>query len=341
MANTIGNNIKVTVEGQSHSEFIDVKIEGLPAGLNIDMESIQAFLNRRQGGNSRYTTPRKEKDEPVIESGVVDGKTDGQMLEAKFYNSNVRSGDYSNLRTVPRPSHADYVAYVKYEGKADMRGGGQFSGRLTLPICFAGAICIDALKEQGITIESKIVSVGTLKLYENGVKIPGAEEKMEEYLTAIAVDGDSTGGVIECTVNGLPVGVGDPLYDSLESKLAHAIFGIPAVKGIEFGAGFGITEMLGSVANDPFIIKDGKITCGSNNSGGIQGGISNGMPVVFRVAIKPTPSISKPQRSVDITTMEETELVIKGRHDSCIVPRALPGVEAMAAICLYDALLGD
>lgn len=353
MSFTLGDNVKITVAGASHSEAIEVTVEGLPAGEKVDLDKVNAFLKRRQGGNARYTTARKEKDEPVITEGLENGVLTGGPLSAKFINENARSGDYKKMRTIPRPSHADYVAYVKYGGDLDMSGGGFFSGRMTLPMCFAGAICMQILERRGITIRAHIMSVGginddpfdpvsaaadTLADHTLAVVSAKAGDEMVSVMEETAADGDSVGGCVECKVTGIPAGVGDPIYDSVESVISYGMFGIPAIKGIEFGEGFGVCSDHGSTSNDGFCIKDGKVSCITNNSGGIQGGITNGMPLIFRVAIKPTPSIYKPQRSVNLETMEECELVIEGRHDACIVPRVLPCVEAMCAITLLDLL---
>lgn len=353
MSFTIGEKIRMTVEGASHSESINVKLENLPAGTAIDMESVLAFLKRRQGGNAVYTTARKEKDEPILVSGLVDGRLTGEALIAKFLNENARSGDYGKMRTVPRPSHADYVAYVKYGGKLDMAGGGFFSGRMTLPMCFAGAVCMQILKERGISIQAHIRSVGGIEdlpfdpvsdkadvLADHTLPVISAEagDRMTKLMEETSRDLDSVGGCIECKVTGLPAGIGDPIYTSVESVLSYGMFGIPAIKGIEFGEGFGVCSDFGSKSNDGFCIEDGKVRTITNNSGGIQGGITNGMPLIFRVAVKPTPSIYKAQRSVDLSTMEECELRIEGRHDSCIVPRVVPCVEAMTALMLTDMI---
>ena len=268
-------------------------------------------------------------------------------------NENARSGDYKKMRTIPRPSHADYVAYVKYGSDIDMSGGGFFSGRMTLPMCFAGALCIQILKERGIDISAHILSAGGVedakfdpvsndltKLVEHVLPVLDAKagDEMVAVMEAASREGDSVGGCIECKVTGIPAGIGDPIYDSVESVISYGMFGIPAIKGIEFGEGFGVCSDFGSKSNDGFCIKDGKVSCLTNNSGGIQGGITNGMPVIFRVAVKPTPSIYKPQRSIDLETMTECELQIEGRHDACIVPRVVPCVEAMCALTLMDIM---
>ena len=349
----VGNKVYIEVSGASHSEYIEVRLEGLPKGGKVDLDEVRSFLKRRQGGNASYTTARKEADEPQILGGIRDGELTGDAVIARFANSNARSKDYSKMRNIPRPSHADYVAYKKYGRDIDMSGGGFFSGRMTLPVCFAGALCMQVLKERGIGIRAHIMSVGDVyddpfdpvddnadKLAEHVLPVvkKSAGDEMVSLMEAVSREGDSVGGCIECKVTNVPAGLGDPIYDSVESALSYAIFGIPAIKGIEFGEGFAVAHDLGSKSNDPFIIKDGKVKCATNNSGGIQGGITNGMPVIFRVAVKPTPSIYKPQRSVDLDKMEECELVIEGRHDSCIVPRVVPPVEAMCALVLADLI---
>ncbi|MBR5666630.1 MAG: chorismate synthase [Lachnospiraceae bacterium] len=350
MSEVYGENIQISIFGQSHAPAIGVTIEGLPAGEAVDLDELKAFLARRAPGNNAWSTPRKEADEPEIQCGLANGKTCGAPLTAIIRNQNVRPGDYANLRTVPRPGHADYTAYVKYDGSADMSGGGHFSGRLTAPLCIAGGICKQILKREGIEIKARIQAIG-------GIEDPGdlltqevqadfpvinaeAGQKMQECIAKALSEGDSVGGIIECVVTGLPVGLGGPLFDGMEGRISQAVFGIPAVKGIEFGVGFAAAKLRGSENNDAFCMKDGKVQTETNRCGGILGGITNGMPLVFRAAFKPTPSIAKAQKSVDLTTGEETTLEIKGRHDPCIVPRAVPCVEAAAAIAVYDALLG-
>lgn len=350
MSESYGENIQVTIFGQSHAPAIGVTIDGLPAGEEIDLDELRAFLSRRAPGNNAWSTPRKEADEPEIQCGMANGKTCGAPLTAIIRNQNTRPGDYANLRTVPRPGHADYTAYVKYDGSADMSGGGHFSGRLTAPLCIAGGICKQILKREGIEIKARIQAIGGIEdpgdilTEEIGTDFPvihgEAGAKMQECIAKALSEGDSVGGIIECVVTGLPVGLGGPLFDGMEGRISQAVFGIPAVKGIEFGVGFASAKLRGSENNDAFCIKDGKVQTETNRCGGILGGITNGMPVLFRAAFKPTPSISRPQKSVDLTTGEETTLEIKGRHDPCIVPRAVPVVEAAAAIAVYDALLG-
>ena len=350
MSESYGENIQVTIFGQSHAPAIGVTIDGLPAGEEIDLDELRAFLSRRAPGNNAWSTPRKEADEPEIQCGMANGKTCGAPLTAIIRNQNTRPGDYANLRTVPRPGHADYTAYVKYDGSADMSGGGHFSGRLTAPLCIAGGICKQILKREGIEIKARIQAIGGIEdpgdilTEEIGTDFPvihvEAGAKMQECIAKALSEGDSVGGIIECVVTGLPVGLGGPLFDGMEGRISKAVFGIPAVKGIEFGVGFASAKLRGSENNDAFCIKDGNVQTETNRCGGILGGITNGMPVLFRAAFKPTPSISRPQKSVDLTTGEETTLEIKGRHDPCIVPRAVPVVEAAAAIAVYDALLG-
>ncbi len=356
MSFSLGEKVRITVSGASHSESIKVALEGLPKGMPVDIEKVRTLLKRRQGGNAVYTTARREADEPVITSGLSDGRLTGEPLMAEFVNSNARSGDYKKMRNIPRPSHADYTAYVKYKGELDMSGGGFFSGRMTLPMCFAGAVCAQFLEERGISIQAHIRSVGDVEdeafnpvtnepavLADHVLPVIDgmSASAMEALMEKVSRAGDSVGGCIECKVTGLPAGLGDPIYDSVESVISFGMFGIPAIKGIEFGEGFGVCTDVGSKSNDGFCIRDGKVSCLTNNSGGIQGGITNGMPLIFRVAVKPTPSIYKPQRSVNLETMEECELQIEGRHDSCIVPRVVPCVEAMTALCLADIIVGE
>lgn len=328
MSNSFGNCFRFTIFGQSHAPAIGVTMEGLPSGFEIDMEKLNAFMARRAPGG-RYSTPRKEADMPEFISGLVEGKTCGAPVTAIIRNNDTRSKDYEYMRTVPRPGHADYTAMVKYGPSRDYAGGGQFSGRLTAPLCIAGGIAIQLLEKMGVSISARILSIG------------GEEDevKMFELIDAVRARGDSVGGLIGCTVSGLPMGLGEPMFGGMENRIAQAIFGIPAVKGIEFGAGFEAAGMLGSQCNDPFRFENGKVVTDSNNHGGILGGISSGMPIEFRVAIKPTPSIAMEQRSVDLASGENCTLQVRGRHDPCIVPRAVPCVEAAAAVAVFDAYL--
>ena len=330
MSNTYGNRFRFTIFGQSHGPAIGVTMEGLPAGIRIDFEKLQAFLDRRAPGQ-RGTTPRKEADRPEFVAGLADGVTCGAPVTAIIRNENTSSGDYDELKYVPRPGHADYTAFVKFGEARDHTGGGQFSGRLTAPLCIAGGICLQQLEEMGVAVSAKLVSVG-------------GETDPDKFLTcaeAAWAEGDSVGGVIECTISGCPAGLGGPMFDGIENRIARAVFGIPGIKGIEFGSGFAGSARRGSENNDPFCIKNGAVRTRTNNAGGILGGMSSGMPIVFRVACKPTPSIVKPQDSVDLRTMTETTLSVRGRHDPCIALRAVPCVEAAAAAASYDAILEE
>lgn len=322
MSSQYGKNIRISIFGQSHSPAIGVSIEGLPAGFHVDMEQLRTFLLRRAPGQNELSTPRMEADEPEVLSGLVDEVTCGAPLAIIIRNTDVRSDDYSKIRDIPRPSHADYTAHIKYGGYNDVSGGGHFSGRLTAPLCAAGGICLQILRSLGIEINARIIEIGD---------VADAKKK-----------GDSVGGIIECTATGLPAGLGDPIFDGMENRIAGIVFGIPGVKGIEFGSGFASAKQRGSEHNDAYQMsgKNGdEVVTVTNNSGGIQGGITNGMPVVFRVAVKPTPSIAIEQDSVSLSRKENVKLQIEGRHDPCIVPRAVPCVEAAAAIALYDAWL--
>ena len=344
-----GEKISLEIYGQSHSEKIGMKLDGFPAGLTIDFEKLNSFLSRRAPGKNKYSTSRKEDDIPEFLSGVKEGKTDGEKIEAVIYNKNIRPGDYDKFKNIPRPSHADYTAHIKYAGTQDVSGGGQFSGRLTAPMCIAGGICLQALEKENIKIFARIKSIGEIEDFaplteavdkkEFPIVTDSVAEQMLNLIDKARQEGDSIGGVIECAITGLPIGLGGPLFEGMEGKIAQAIFAIPAVKGIEFGLGFGSAKILGSENNDEFCIFDGKIQTKTNNCGGILGGITNGMPLTFCVALKPTPSISKEQKSVDLQTKSETTLKITGRHDPCIVHRAVPCVEAAAAIAIYDAIL--
>lgn len=363
MSSQMGNKIKISVFGQSHSEAIGVVVDGIPAGIEFETDKIKSFMLRRAPGKNKYSTSRKEEDFPNILSGVLKNKNGnllscGAPLCAVIKNTDQKSSDYDNLRIVPRPGHADYTAAVKYDGFNDIRGGGHFSGRLTAPICFAGALAIQILENKGIFIGAHIKSIGDIedKSFDSMcndkeiIKYSGFKEfpviddsmgkKMMDLIEEIRLDQDSIGGVIECCIMGLPVGIGDPMFDGLENLISRAVFGIPAVKGIEFGDGFAAARLRGSENNDAYVMeKDGSIRTLSNHSGGILGGISNGMPVIFRTAFKPTPSISKPQKSVNLRDLKNEELVIQGRHDPCIVPRAVPVVEAAAALAVLDLIV--
>lgn len=349
MSSVYTGNLTVAIFGQSHAPAIGVTIDGLPAGLPVDPNALQQFLRRRAPGQNAWSTPRKEADAPEILCGLSNGRTCGAPLTAIIRNTNTRSGDYDNLRDTPRPGHADYTAQMKFSGAQDVAGGGHFSGRLTAPLCIAGGICLQLLETQGITVRARIVSVGAVTddspfLSPVGEKAfpavsDAAAAAMQAEIAAARADGDSVGGVIECVVEGLPAGIGDPMFGGLENLISRAIFAIPAVKGIEFGAGFAAARMRGSENNDPFRVENGVVVTETNHCGGILGGISDGMPIVFRAAFKPTPSIARQQRSVSLGQLENKTLVIQGRHDPCIVPRAVPCVEAAAAIAVLDAVM--
>ncbi len=359
MSSSFGKLLKVTVFGQSHSEAIGVVLDGLPAGVRLDIEAIHKFMARRAPGGSRFSTARSEADIPNILSGLVDGVTCGAPLSAVIQNGDARSRDYEKLRDLPRPMHADYAAAVKYGGANDIRGGGQFSGRLTAPLCFAGAVAMQLLAQRGITVGAHIaaiageadtpfdpVTLSAQQLAELSRKAfpvlsDEAGLRMQAQIDAARSDGDSVGGIIECAAVGVPAGLGQPLYEGLENRLAAAVFGIPAVKGVEFGAGFAAAAMRGSDHNDPFTMQGGRTVTQTNNHGGILGGISTGMPITLRAAFKPTPSIAKAQQTVSLSRGENAELVITGRHDPCVVPRAVPCVEAAAALVLLDLLIEE
>ncbi len=352
MKNTFGTSVAVTLFGESHGEYIGAVIDGLAPGIEINDRYISHMLTlRRPAGN--ISTPRKEKDEYKIVSGVVNGRTTGTPITVLIPNENVKSDDYGQMQTTARPSHADYTADCKYHGFQDARGGGHFSGRVTAALVAAGAICRNALEQKGIYIGTHIKKCAGIADREFTDLISDIKElnektfavlddakgkEMQEAVLAIASDGDSAGGVLETAVTGMPAGVGEPWFDTLEGMLSYMMFSIPAVKGMEFGAGFAIADMLGSTANDPLQIKDGNVVSTSNNSGGINGGISNGMPIIFRTAIKPTPTIFKEQNTVDFRAMSNTVLVPKGRHDPAIVHRARVVQDAATAIVLCDAL---
>ena len=356
MSSDFGKKVKILIFGQSHSEAIGVVIDGLPVGEEIDLDVVQKFMERRAPGRNAYSTPRKEADMPRVVSGLFEGKTCGAPICAIIENTNTRSKDYDKLKDLPRPGHADFTAWVKYDGYNDHRGGGHFSGRLTAPLCFAGAVCKQILERKGIHVGAHILSVKgvkdasfdavcidadtlegvTSKVFP--VQDDAAGEAMQAVIAAAKEKGDSVGGIVECAVTGLPVGVGEPMFDGLESVLASAVFAIPAVKGVEFGAGFAVADLFGSENNDDFIYEDGTVKTKTNHHGGSLGGISSGMPLVFRAAFKPTPSISMEQDTISISKRENDKLAVVGRHDPCIVPRAVPVVEAATAVAILDLL---
>ncbi len=358
MSSTLhGNRISVSIFGESHSEAIGMTLEGLPPGTEINVETLQKFLDRRAPGRNSWSTARNEADRPEFLCGIKNGKSCGTPLTAILKNRNTRSADYDSLFSVPRPGHADYTAELKYKGFQDRNGGGHFSGRITAAMCIAGGILLQELERRDIHIVAYIRRIAKITDNSEYSRDPENTEfpvldsnKVSEMKTAIMKareDGDSVGGVIECMVCGLAGGFGEPIFDGIENRIAQICFAVPAVKGIEFGAGFKAAEMFGSEHNDPFAVPSGEterngqpiLNTVTNHAGGILGGISNGMPIVFRVAIKPTPSIAKIQQSVNIRTMQTEELRVVGRHDPCIVPRAVPVIEAAAAIAIADFVL--
>ena len=340
MGSYFGKEIHISIFGQSHAECIGVTIDGLPAGEAVDEEALRAFMLRRAPGRSAESTARREADEPHIICGLHNGRTCGAPLTAIIKNGDTRSKDYDKLRDLPRPGHADLTAEIKYRGFQDGRGGGHFSGRLTAPLCIAGGICAQLLARRGIEIGGETKeTIDRVKSAPFPVLDEAAGERMRGAILAAKAEGDSVGGVVECIVTGLPAGVGSPMFGGLESRFSAALFAIPAVKGVEFGSGFGAALMRGSEHNDEITLDGGEIATRTNNAGGILGGISDGMPVIFRAAFKPTPSIPKPQRTVSLSAMKEEMLQITGRHDPCVVQRAVPVVEAAAAMVTLDALL--
>ena len=357
MSSTYGETLKLSIFGQSHAAAIGITLDNIPAGLPVDTDKLQSFLDRRAPGKNEYSTTRKESDKLEILSGIVDGYTCGAPIAAIIRNTNTRSEDYDNLKDCPRPGHADLTAQLKYGGYQDVAGGGHFSGRLTAALCIAGGLCMQWLEQLGIQIAAHItVCAGVaddpvfldwanpdLRLIQKDFPVlnPEAGKKMQEEIAKAKADGDSVGGLIECIANGVPAGLGEPMFGGMENRIAQIIYGIPAIKGLEFGTGFSGIYLRGSQTNDSYIIENGKIRTQKNFSGGILGGITNGMPLVFQVAVKPTPSIALPQTTVSLNRMESCSIEVKGRHDPCIVPRAVPVVEAAAAIAIYDAYLSN
>lgn len=366
MPSTFGNALRVTVFGQSHSQAVGCVVEGLPSGHVVDMEALRHFMARRAPGQGPWTTPRKEADLPRVVSGLnPKGATCGAPLAVVIENTNTRSRDYDNLMAVPRPGHADYTAWAKWHGNQDVPGGGHFSGRLTAPLCAAGGIALQVLAKRGVRVGAHLLSVADVRdeplcALDNA---PASQARLRAQLDALA-DGrtfptiddaagkamlaaiddarrelDSVGGVVECVATGMPAGVGSPMFDGIENLVARAAFGVPAVKGVEFGRGFEAARLRGSEDNDPYRMVDGAVTPVTNNAGGALGGITTGAPVLFRMALKPTSSISRPQESVDLTSGSDATLEVHGRHDPCVATRAVPVAEAICALALLDALL--
>ena len=366
MPSTFGNALRVTVFGQSHSQAVGCVVEGLPSGHVVDMEALGRFMARREPGQGPWTTPRKEADLPRIVSGLNPrGATCGAPLAIVIENTNTRSRVYDNLMAVPRPGHADYTAWAKWHGNQDVPGGGHFSGRLTAPLCAAGGIALQMLAERGVRVGAHLLSVadvrdeplcaldnapasqvrlqGQLDALTDGRTFPTIDAEAGKAMLAAIDDArrelDSVGGVVECVATGMPAGVGSPMFDGIENLIARAAFGVPAVKGVEFGRGFEAARLRGSEDNDPYRMVDGAVTPVTNNAGGALGGITTGAPVLFRMALKPTSSISRPQESVDLTSGSDATLEVHGRHDPCVATRAVPVAEAICALALLDALL--
>ncbi len=358
MSSEFGKNFKVSVFGESHGKAIGVVISGLPAGVELDMDELQQFMDRRRPGSSGLTTQRKEADSPVFLSGVSGTTTNGFPICAIIENTDTRSKDYSELWDKPRPSHADFTARSRFGDGVDMRGSGHFSGRLTAPLCIAGGIAKQFLATKGIFVGTHLYSVGSIcdssfplhpsnELFSQitckaiPVISDAAGMQMSQLISQASKNLDSVGGVIECAAIGLPAGLGNPMFDGIENRLSMAIFGIPAIKGLEFGSGFAGSQKYGSENNDPFIIEHGSVSTSKNDSGGILGGITTGMPIVLRAAVKPTSSISRPQQTVSLSKMEPAELTVHGRHDPCIALRAVPVIEAVTASVILDFVLEE
>ena len=369
MSSSFGTALRVQIFGQSHSAAIGCVMEGLPAGFSVNTDELQKFMDRRAPGRNRWSTPRKEADVPQIVSGLNEhGQTCGTPLAALIQNTNTRSGDYDELRRVPRPGHADFAAWAKWHGCQDVFGGGHFSARLTAPLCVAGGIALQVLAARGVRVAAHVLQVGSehdepfsaqstsvasaqrLRRQMDALEAgqpeglfptidPNAGERMRDLIDEVRGERDSVGGAVECVATGLPAGIGGPRYDGLQGGIARIAFGIPAVKGLEFGAGFAVAGMRGSQNNDPYEIRDGAPLPQTNNAGGTLGGISSGAPVLFRIAVKPTPSIARSQQSVDLVTMEPATLEVKGRHDPCVAARAVPVAEAAMALAILDAWL--
>lgn len=359
MASSIGSHYRCSVFGESHGEMIGVEIDGMPPGEAIDEAELARFMARRAPGSSKLTTQRKEADAVHLATGMMNGVTTGFPLLAYILNTNQRSKDYSNLLDHPRPSHADYTAYVHYKGFADMRGGGHFSGRLTAPLCIAGGIAKQILRRRGIYIGAQLLQVADVRgtafdaMHVDAATLEGMAERafptldenasaaMQEAIAVASRDGDSVGAIVQCAAIGVPVGLGGPMFDGVENRLAQAFFGIPGCKGVDFGAGFDSVSMRGSQHNDPFAMQNGRVTPQTNHAGGILGGITSGAPITVRLAMKPTASIAIEQQTVSLSKEIDESLVITGRHDPCIAIRAVPVVEAVMAIVLLDLLLEE
>lgn len=359
MSSIWGNHLRISVFGESHGPAVGVVIDGLPPGLRIDWEAVRAQMARRAPGRHPWSTPRQETDAFEIMSGVFGEHTTGTPLAARIASSDQHPSSYTRAERLPRPGHADFTGHIRYRGFEDYRGGGHFSGRLTAPLVFAGAIARQMLAERGVAIGSHIARIGlvvdepwgargpdaaalaALAAMDFPVNSPRSGKQMIDAICAARDQGDSLGGVIETALTGVPAGIGSPLFEAVESRAASLLFSIPAVKGVSFGAGFDIALMPGSLANDPFVARKGRVETATNHNGGVLGGITTGMPIRFQVAVKPTPSIARPQATVDPVSLEPREIAVTGRHDACIVPRAVPAVEAAAALALADIWMGQ
>ncbi len=350
-------NIQVKIYGESHAPEIGVNLLGIPRGIRISEEEVQKLVDRRKASNNAWSTRRNEEDKVEILSGIENGVTDGNEIHARIVNTDIRSKDYESIKNMPRPSHADYSAYLKNNSPVPIPGSGKYSGRMTAALCIAGGIAKQVLEKEGIKIYAYVSSIAGIKAkgYADGISKENLEKSQTysiyniesqeraniwtDAILKVRELGDSVGGIIECVVLNMKKGVGDALFEGLEGRISQSIYAIPAVKGVEFGAGFDIANKFGSEANDQFAVENGEVTLLTNNAGGINGGISNGEPILLRVAFRPTPSISKTQQSVDLTTKEIKQINIEGRHDACIVPRAVPVVESAVALALLDAIL--
>lgn len=351
MRSTYGEKIKLTIYGESHGPSIGMVLSGVPAGLSVDVSALLEFMDRRAPGRRAYSTQRKEADLPQFLSGIMNGFTNGDPIEAVIFNQDAHSEDYASTLDCPRPGHADYTDYMK-SGKITP-GGGHYSGRMTAPMCIAGGLCLQWLSFLGVQIKAHIRHIGGIEDKPFHPVLPEIHKVsrdfpvinptqgaiMQEVIMTAQAQGDSVGGVIECAAVGLRAGLGDHMFLGMENRIAQIMFGIPAIKGIEFGDGFTGTALRGSEHNDCFAVKDGKIVTLTNHCGGILGGGTNSMPLIFRVAVKPTPTITLPQQTVNLKTLQENTIIGHGRHDPCIVPRAVPVVEAAAAIAIFDAYL--
>ena len=352
--NSLGKEFIVTTFGESHGKYVGVVVDGCPAGLKLSEEDFQEELDRRIPALPKIVSARVEKDVAKILSGTFNGKTTGAPIALMVENKETNSSDYEAIKDLPRPGHSDYPARIRYGGFNDYRGGGRFSGRVTVALILAGTIAKKLLNRYDVDVLAYTMAVGQVKTdkkfspaeirknrYAAATRCPdlACAEKMEEAIVNAKQAGDSLGGIIECIALNMPVGIGEPLFDALDADLAKALFGVPAVKGVEFGAGFRAAELRGSENNDAFLFKNGKVATSTDNAGGILGGLSSGMPIMIRVAIKPTPSIAKEQKTVNLSTMEDASVSVKGRHDPCVVPKAVPAIEAAVAVTLVDHLI--